>query len=245
MNRGNRPNPSAHSPNPAQQQSGNGSMHSDNNQNSQDGGKRRGNIFTSKGLQLASIILLFSSTVLIVAVLGFMVFGGSRGEARFVNDKQMQAVFLNGGQVYFGTIDDINKQYMRLSSIFYLRVNQQVQPEQTGQTQQPAGDDISLVKLGCELHRPTNEMVINRDQILFWENLKDDDSPSSVPGAVKEYVRQFPEGQDCEEETSQQSVNGNTNNSQETEPAGSETVQDPTQGDTTPVLPETEGETTP
>ena len=31
-----------------------------------------------------------------------------------------------------------------------------------------------LQKLGSELHGPEDQMVINRDQVQFWENLKDD-----------------------------------------------------------------------
>jgi hypothetical protein len=56
--------------------------------------------------------------------------------------------------------------------------------------------DISLVKLGCELHGPEDEMLINRSQIVFWENLKED---GQVTQAVAEYIEQNPDGQDCEQ----------------------------------------------
>lgn len=156
-----------------------------------------------KGLRVASVALLFSLTVLIVALVSYLVFGGPTNESKYVEDDKLQAVFLNGGQVYFGNIKDINAKYVRLTDIFYLRVNQQVQPEQDSKKADTTQNDISLVKLGCELHRPSNEMLINRDQVVFWENLKSDDGKNTVPGAVSEYVKQFPNGQDCQEATTQ------------------------------------------
>lgn len=148
-----------------------------------------------KGLRLATVAMLFSATVLLVALVWFVVLGGSGGEGKYVNKKQMQAVFLNGGQVYFGNIKDLNSRYLNMENIYYLRVNQQVQPNQEN-SQQAAANDISLVKLGCELHGPQDSMVINQEQVIFWENLKDD---GQVAKAVAEYVKQNPGGQKCDQ----------------------------------------------
>jgi hypothetical protein len=136
-----------------------------------------------------------------------MVYGQPKREAAFVNPDKLQAVFLNGGQVYFGDITHITDKYLRLVNIFYLQVNQQIQPEQENAAGNVNQNDVSLVKLGCELHRPTDEMLINRKQVLFWENLQAVDAPNTVPGAVKEYLRQFPHGQECPENNAQQNVN--------------------------------------
>src|SRR6185295_18216999 len=111
----------------------------------------------------------------------------SSTEKKYVDNSRMQAVFLNGGQVYFGNINALTDSYLNLSNIYYLRVNQQVQPNQS--TSQSTANDISLVKLGCELHGPTDSMLINRDQIIFWENLKTD---GQVAKAVEEYKKQYP-----------------------------------------------------
>lgn len=165
-------------------------------------GSGRGKKLTlSKGLRAASVVLFVSATILLLAVAAQMIYNRPKSEAAFVNPDKIQAVFLNGGQVYFGRISHINKDYLRLVDIFYLQVNQQIQPEQENA---PAPDNISLVKLGCELHRPTDEMIINRAQVLFWENLKNDPALNTVPGAIKEYERQFPQGQECPEEAAQQ-----------------------------------------
>lgn len=159
----------------------------------------------SKGLRITSVILLFSITILLVALAASFVFG-PKSEKSYVEDSKLQAVFLNGGQVYFGNITDLNDKYLRMENIFYLRVNQVVQPDQEGTQQQQTGqNDISLVKLGCELHRPSNEMLINRSQVVFWENLKDEAGENTVPGAVKKYRSDFPNGQEC------QTANNTTN----------------------------------
>lgn len=143
-----------------------------------------------KSLKYFSVALLFSATVLVVALISYMIFGTTNSEGRYVDTSKMQAVFINGGQVYFGNIKSLNQKYLRLSNIYYLRVNQQVQPN----TSTTTNNDVSLVKLGCELHAPTDTMLINRDQVIFWENLKDD---GQVAKAVADYVKANPNGQVC------------------------------------------------
>jgi len=134
-------------------------------------------------------------------------------EGAYVKTDKIQAVFLNGGQVYFGKITSLNPNYLSMSNIYYLRVNQQVQPNQ--QNTQVNPNDISLVKLGCELHGPEDSMVINREQVIFWENLKTD---GQVAKAVDEYVKNNPNGQNCSEQQNSTTGNTNTNNTQNNNP---------------------------
>jgi hypothetical protein len=139
--------------------------------------------------------------LLIVAIILSLVFvkrgGSAANEFSKVDTSKLQAVFLNGGQVYFGDISGISSKNLTLDNIYYLRVNQQVQPDQANANNAAASsDDISLVKLGCELHGPEDSMVINRDQIIFWENLKND---GQVAKAVAQYIKDNPNGQKCEQ----------------------------------------------
>lgn len=164
----------------------------------------------SRGMKLrvVTVALLFGATVILVGVLGLIANSGTKPESKFVDGSKLQAVFLNGGQVYFGNIKDLNEKYVQMNNIYYLRVNQTVQPNQASAAgQQPAQNDISLVKLGCELHGPTDEMQINREQVIFWENLKDD---GQVAKAVADYKKQNPNGQDC---NTQQGQSTGTNGS--------------------------------
>jgi hypothetical protein len=99
---------------------------------------------------------------------------GSLRTRSLVKTEQFQAVFLDNGQVYFGKLASVNNDYVRLSDIYYLQVEQQIQPDQDDPNSQDddAQPQISLAKLGNELHGPEDEMFILRDKIVFWENLK-------------------------------------------------------------------------
>lgn len=88
-----------------------------------------------------------------------------------------QAVFLTNNQVYFGKLIGESRDYATLNDIFYLQVAQPLQPSQPG-------GQVNLVKLGNELHGPADVMRINREHILFVEDLKED---SQVVKAITNY----------------------------------------------------------
>lgn len=121
-------------------------------------------------MKLAMVGMVVSVALLLTAVMASVIFGGRTGEGELIKTDQYQAVFLNDqtGQVYFGKLNIVNSRYYLLTDIFYVRV-EQVQPG-TGKTDQ----NISLAKLGSELHGPEDEMFIPKDKVLFWENLKND-----------------------------------------------------------------------
>lgn len=92
-----------------------------------------------------------------------------------INKDSFQAVFLKNDQVYYGKITAISENQLTLENIYYTRDN--------------GGGDISLVKLGNELHGPEDKMFIERKELTFWENLKED---SQVVNAIREYEKQNP-----------------------------------------------------
>ncbi len=196
MQRGDRPSqPAAQAPNRGTAANGS-STHNDKKS------KLRG----SRWVKFGFVAILFSVAILIIAVsVLFVVNDRNKNESGYVDTGKMQAVFLNGGQVYFGKITTLNSKYLRVADIYYLRVNQTVQPNQSNTN---AAQDVSLVKLGCELHGPTDEMLINRDQVVFWENLKSD---GQVAKAVAEYRKQNPNGQKCDTQSSSNNGASNTN----------------------------------
>lgn len=141
--------------------------------------------------------LVLGLVVIVIIVLGVLLrgklFKGSGQQktaggqpAATAKPSGYQAVFLTNGQVYFGKISNAQSTYATLTDIFYLQV---VQPPLQGQQQpgqQPAAPQpqISLVKLGNELHGPVDEMQINRDHVLFYEDLKED---GQVVQAIKNF----------------------------------------------------------
>lgn len=121
-------------------------------------------------------------------------------ESEYVDSSKLQAVFLNTGQVYFGKIKELNSKYFVVSNIYYL----QTSGGATGGAAAAANTSVSLVKLGCELHEPYDQMIINRDQVTFWENLQDN---GQVAQAVKTFVKQNPSGQKCADQSSSAGTN--------------------------------------
>ncbi|MHB8871388.1 MAG: hypothetical protein ACYC5G_02950 [Candidatus Doudnabacteria bacterium] len=145
----------------------------------------------SQGSSRAPWVVLVIVVVVVLAVLGFL-FRDKLGMGQKSQTKLSgyQAVFLTNGQVYFGKVSDMRDKYVTLKDIYYLQVNQQEQLQSgqpaattTTSNQQP---QLSLVKLGNELHGPDDIMQINRDQILFFEELKAD---GRVAQAIEEYKK--------------------------------------------------------
>lgn len=90
------------------------------------------------------------------------------------------AVFLSGGQVYFGTIAKEDGKRLLLQGIYYIQLK-------GGQTSVLADQsDVSLLKLGNELHGPEDWMEINRDAIIFIERLKPDGKVAKAIEAYKQ-----------------------------------------------------------
>jgi len=155
-------------------------------------------IATVAGVALVAILLVF------VAVYAFK--SKTNDEQQYVDSSKLQAVFLNTGQVYFGKVKTLNTRYFVVDDIYYL------QTSSNGTTAAAANTSVSLVKLGCELHSPRDEMVINRSQVTFWENLQDS---GQVAKAVATFQKANPSGQKCSDQsaagTSTNTVQGAAN----------------------------------
>jgi hypothetical protein len=114
---------------------------------------------------------------------------GSLSSASTIKGNEFQAVFLTNGQVYFGKVSDVDSSYVKLTNIYYLQVTSAASGSQTVQPKasDTSNQQVSLAKLGGELHGPEDTMFISRSQVLFWENLKTD---GKVSKAIADYVAQ-------------------------------------------------------
>lgn len=138
-------------------------------------------------------ILLAAVIVLVVGALAFGVSSylskndaGTNiavDESKDINSNAYQALFLTNGQVYFGHLSNLNSKYVTITDIYYLQVQQNLQQGSGGNT----NSQVSLAKLGSELHGPEDKMHVASDQVLFWENLKSD---SKVSQAIAAYKKQ-------------------------------------------------------
>lgn len=130
-------------------------------------------------------VLLYVLYAVVVVVLAYAIWA-TKGFGIWKNKSaDYQAVFLSNGQVYFGQMKSSGASNVTLEDIYYLRV-QQIQPKAE---EKPQGK-LTLIKLGNELHAPQDKMIINRDHILFYENLKSD---GKVAEAIKRYKEKGPD----------------------------------------------------
>ncbi|HEY5442186.1 MAG TPA: hypothetical protein VIJ68_01460 [Candidatus Saccharimonadales bacterium] len=160
----------------------------------------------SKWFRVGAMLGLLAVVVLAVAAI-IVLSTDTKTEDSYVDTGKLQAVFLNTGQVYFGNVQALNSKYFVLTNIYYLQTS-----NSSGSTAaSTANSNVTLVKLGCELHRPYDKMVINRTSVTFWENLE---STGQVAQAVTKFQQQNPNGQKCSD---QSSSSGSTTNA--TQPA--------------------------
>lgn len=147
--------------------------------------KRRGKIVAI--IVAIIIIVAIVSGVLMFVKNGFRMFTGD--PIANVSATEWQAIFLVNGQVYFGKVNSVSNKTLALNDIYYLQVV--TKPLQTTQqgltpTANTTGEqELTLIKLGNEIHGPSDRMVINRDQIVLTEKLKND---SRVVQAILKYV---------------------------------------------------------
>ena len=103
-----------------------------------------------------------------------------------IDNNKFQAVFLTSGQVYFGRMQVLNDNYIKLTDVFYIQADAGATDGENPQDTTNDSSSMQLIKLGNEIHGPEDMMIINREQVLFYENLKDD-------GKVAQTIRQYQE----------------------------------------------------
>ncbi len=157
--------------------------------------------------RMAALFMMLGSALLLASIVVVLIFGGKinvNKEYKLIDEEKYQAVFLEStdGQVYFGKLGIFNDDLYVLSDIYYLRVEQQIQPE----SEQPK-NNVSLAKLGNELHAPEDFMYSARDKVMFWENLKDD---GQVVKAISQYKANGGTTQDTSNSSSEETTDTTT-----------------------------------
>lgn len=110
--------------------------------------------------------------LLIILLSGWLIYRSSVGAQ--VESNKYQAVFFTNGQVYFGNLQKLSGGYFKLTDIFYLQAKSANDSKNPQETSDQQASDVQLIKLGSEVHGPEDSMIINKDQVLFFENLKKD-----------------------------------------------------------------------
>lgn len=169
---------------------------------SRSGGRRKHIDWAARTVRLELFVVLVGSALLLAAVALYLGFSGTptTSESKQIDTTKYQAVFLNGGATsgsvayttYFGHITKLNGSYLVLKDVYYLTT--------ANTTDQSQAANPQLTKLGCQqLHSPYDEMVVNRNQVAFWENLQDS---GKVVTAINQFIKQNPNGPNCTASTS-------------------------------------------
>ena len=124
------------------------------------------------------IIPIIIAAVILLAIAGCIAWSKLRTASPSIDSSKYQAVFFTSGQVYFGRLHNLNDRYLKLTDIFYIQAQQSEtgsekdskNPQETSTNQ----NNVQLIKLGDEVHGPEDAMIIERSQVLFYENLKND-----------------------------------------------------------------------
>lgn len=127
-----------------------------------------------KRMLLPVIILI---VILVIGFFGWSAWSKSHAAATTgIDTSKYQAVFFTNGQVYFGKLQAFNGDYLKLTDIFYLQTqsNSSTAGSTNPQTSSTDSSSVQLIKLGSEVHGPEDAMMIAKDQVLFYENLKPD-----------------------------------------------------------------------
>ena len=159
--------------------------HQTSSQQSTSGGQR-------KQRKIRRKVMVAGCTLILLVALGLFwswwLFGRNTAfnENTNIKNNEFQAIFLTNGQVYFGKLANLNNKYVTISDVYYLQVqsNSSLQGASSSTT---SNSQVSLVKLGNELHGPEDKMYISSGQMLFWENMK---NSSKVTQAIDKYQSQ-------------------------------------------------------
>jgi len=173
-------------------------------------GRRKHIDWAGRAVRIEWFVFTALVALVLLLAIGWLIFSGNgtSTESKQVDNSKYQAVFLNGGATsgsvayttYFGHVSKLNNNYMILKDVYYLTTST------TNDNSQAANPQ--LTKLGCQqLHSPYDEMVINRSQVAFWENLQDS---GKVVQAIKQFKAQNPNGPNC---SSANSTTNSTNQS--------------------------------
>ncbi len=153
--------------------------HSNNQSDARHGSKKKK--FNMKTAIIAGSVSL---VVIFLGLIGYMFYQSTMGAN--IDGGKYQAVFFTNGQVYFGKLQTLNGDYMKLTDIYYLQTKAAASSDSVQAASTSTATDVQLIKLGNEIHGPDDEMIISKQQILFFENLKKD---SKVSASIDKYQK--------------------------------------------------------
>ncbi len=94
------------------------------------------------------------------------------------NVDAMAAVTLTNGQTYFGYLQKFGPGVTVLSGVYYLQTDDQSEgtatTDPTAETDTASDSSVKLVHLTDDFHKPQDALIVNTNQVLFWQYLSDE-----------------------------------------------------------------------
>jgi hypothetical protein len=108
------------------------------------------------------VFLLILASLLVIATLGVNLVPQARVNSIVDNDRT-QAVFLSNGQVLVGDLSSVDERYVKVEHVYSVPSVEAL-----------ADTNFQPVKLNAQAYGPDDEIYVVRDQILYWQNLRED-----------------------------------------------------------------------
>lgn len=137
--------------------------------------ERRDRRMSRPKFSMSPMVWISAIVVVVVLVGGYM---WLRPAGAGIDTGKYQAVLLTDNSAYFGKLHVIDDHYMKLTDVYYLQ-------SKTLQDTSATQPELQLIKLGEEVQGPTDEIIISRDKIVYFENLKE---TGKVTTAIKKYL---------------------------------------------------------
>ncbi len=111
---------------------------------------------------------------------------------RVYDSNVVTAVMMSNGQTYFGRLEKFGPHTLVLFDVYYLQVNDaEATTDDTTETSDLTDaaneSNIKLVKLSQDFYQPNDYLIINRDQVLYWQQLN---ASSPIIEAMQQYQDQ-------------------------------------------------------
>mgnify|MGYP003144880243 CR=1 FL=1 len=120
---------------------------------------------------LASAVMVFLVLISSFVVARVLIESAQRDIAK----DRYQAVHLESGQIFFGKIERIDDNYIRLKGAYYTSQPTPTEgTEAAGETENSTAPSLSLIRAGEEVYGPDGTVDIATSNVSYWENLRAD-----------------------------------------------------------------------
>ncbi len=116
------------------------------------------------------VIALIVGAVIVAGFVTWLIIFSSRTATAGIDASKYQTVYLMNGQIYLGKLTAINDTQYRLTNVYYLQTSAAETPEGEETGAEP-GSNSQLIKLSDAIYGPEDEMIISKDQVLYFQNL--------------------------------------------------------------------------